>query len=60
MLNINKITAQVGSFNIESNMLLKSLGFRLDGVLREHHDLDGKLYDDYVYSLLKREYKKDI
>ena len=52
-VKLNKIMAQTGSFNDESNYLLKSCGFKLDGCLREHHELDGILYDDNIYSILK-------
>ena len=34
--NINKIYAQTGEFNILSCKILTSLGFHLDGILREH------------------------
>ena len=47
-VKLNKIMAQTGSFNDESNYLLKSCGFKLDGCLREHHELDGILYDDNI------------
>jgi RimJ/RimL family protein N-acetyltransferase len=55
-LSMNKITAQTGEFNTESVELLKSLNFKLDGKLRQHHELDGHLYDDYIFSMLKAEY----
>lgn len=55
-LNINKIYAQTGEFNISSIHLLESLDFSRDAVLREHHELDDHLYDDYIYSLLASEY----
>ena len=53
--NYNKLYCQTASFNIPSVKMLERLGFKRDGVLREHHELDGKLYDDYVYSLLSSE-----
>jgi RimJ/RimL family protein N-acetyltransferase len=52
---LNKVYAQTGEFNLGSSALLKSLGFRLDGTLREHHLYKGKLYNDLVFSLLKKE-----
>ena len=48
----NKIMAQTGAFNVSSIRLLESCGFRRDGVLRQHHEKDGILYDDFLYSLL--------
>jgi [ribosomal protein S5]-alanine N-acetyltransferase len=53
----NKLYCQTAAFNIPSIKLLKKLAFHQDGVLREHHELDGKLWDDYVYSILRREWK---
>lgn len=55
-LNINKISAQTGVFNEASRSLLEGLGFKVDGILREHHELDGILYDDYIYSILRCEF----
>ncbi len=54
-LNLNKVYAQTASFNKASNILLESLGFKLDGTLRQHHYYKGDLYDDMLYSLLKFE-----
>ncbi|MEH2115208.1 MAG: GNAT family protein [Nostoc sp.] len=34
----------------------EKLGFHRDGILREHHELDGKLWDDYIYSILRSEW----
>lgn len=54
--NFNKLYCQTASFNIPSVKMLQRLGFNLDGILREHHELGGKFYDDYVYSVLKSEW----
>lgn len=56
-LGMNKVHAQTGAFNAASIRLLESLGFTRDGVLREHHLLEGVLHDDYVYSMLAREWR---
>lgn len=56
-IEINKLSAQTGSFNKESIKILEKLGFYRDGILREHHEINGVLEDDYVYSILKKEYK---
>jgi len=53
--DFNKLYCQTGFFNKPSVDLLEELGFHRDGVLREHHELDGKLYDDYIYSILRYE-----
>lgn len=56
-LNLNKLYCQTAAFNAPSVQLLRSLGFNRDGVLREHHELDGQLWDDYVFSMLREEWK---
>jgi ribosomal-protein-alanine N-acetyltransferase len=55
-LNLNKLYCQTAAFNLPSIRILEKLGFKKDGVLREHHELDGKLWDDYIYSILKTEW----
>ncbi len=57
---LNKLYCQTAAFNIASVKLLEKLGFHRDGVLREHHELDGKLWDDYIYSILRREWHNQI
>lgn len=32
--------------------LLLQLGFSIDARLSQHHEYHGKLYDDYIFSLL--------
>ncbi len=54
--DLNKIYCQTASFNTPSIKLLESMRFHRDAVLREHHELDGKMFDDYVYSLLRTEW----
>jgi RimJ/RimL family protein N-acetyltransferase len=54
--NLNKLHCQTASFNRPSVKLLEHLGLHRDAVLREHHELDGRLYDDYVFSVLRREW----
>ena len=56
--DFNKLYCQTGSFNKPSIKILKDLGFHRDGVLREHHELDGKLWDDHIFSILRSEWKK--
>lgn len=53
---LHKVYAQTGSFNRPSVALLKSLGFSQDAVLRDHHELDGKFYDDLIFSILETEW----
>lgn len=56
-LDINKVYAQTGEFNKGSRILLEKVGFSIDGILRQHHELKGVLYDDYIYSLLKSDWR---
>lgn len=55
---LNKLYCQTAAFNLASINLLERLNFHQDGVLREHHELDGKLWDDRVYSILRCEWRK--
>jgi len=54
-MNLNRIYAQTAAFNEASVKLLKSLEFRLEGTLRQHHYFKGNLFDDQLYALLKFE-----
>ena len=54
-LNLNKLYCQTAAFNVASIALLEKLNFHRDAVLREHHELNGKLHDDYIFSILRRE-----
>jgi RimJ/RimL family protein N-acetyltransferase len=54
--NLNKLYATTASNNNPSIKLLNKFGFKLDGRLREHYWIDGKKYDQCVYSILRREY----
>jgi hypothetical protein len=55
--DFNKFYCQTAAFNIASVKLLEKLGFNQDGILREHHELDGQLWDDYIYSILRSEWE---
>jgi ribosomal-protein-alanine N-acetyltransferase len=50
--DLNKVYAQTVETNRASIRLLESLGFHRDGVLREHHEIEGRLVADFVYSRL--------
>jgi len=58
VVGLNKVMADTGAFNQASIALLKSLGFRQDGCLRQHQLLDGVLYDQLLFSLLAGEWRK--
>ena len=52
---LNKVSAQVGSFNTPGTKLFDSVGFKLDGKLRQNHFYKGEFHDTLVYSLLRFE-----
>lgn len=54
--DLNKLYCQTAAFNMASVKLLERLKFHKDGILREHHELAGMLWDDYVFSMLRREW----
>lgn len=56
-LGLNKVMAQTGEFNEGSIALLKKLGFKQDGRLRQHHEVEGKMYDDLLFSILAVEFE---
>jgi [ribosomal protein S5]-alanine N-acetyltransferase len=56
--NLNKLYCQTAAFNVASTKLLEKLSLQREGILREHHELDGKLWDDYIYSILRCEWKE--
>jgi RimJ/RimL family protein N-acetyltransferase len=53
---LNKLYATTASGNAPSTRLLQSLGFHLDGTIREHYWIANQIQDQLHYSLLKREY----
>ena len=52
-LEINRIEAELMQGNVISEKVLKKLGFKNEGVLREWMFWNGKHYDMIMYSLLK-------
>lgn len=53
--NLNKVYAETADFNSESIRLLESVGFKLDGRLRNHHYFNDEFHDKLNYSLLRFE-----
>lgn len=58
VVGLNKVMADTGAFNQASIALLKSLGFRQDGCLRQHQLLDGVLHNQLLFSLLAEEWEE--
>ncbi|MBF0123442.1 MAG: GNAT family N-acetyltransferase [Candidatus Omnitrophica bacterium] len=56
-LGLNKIWTEIYSFDDKKKKLYDSLGFKLDGVLRQNCFHEGKFWDSYVLSLLASEWK---
>ncbi len=50
--NLNKVYAETAAFNTEAIALLESIGFKRDGVLRQHYFFEGEYHDKLAYSLL--------
>lgn len=56
-MDLNRIEAFISPGNIPSRKLVKSMGFREEGRLREHYRKDGIIEDSLVYGLLRKEFK---
>jgi [ribosomal protein S5]-alanine N-acetyltransferase len=56
VVGLNKVMADTGAFNHASIALLRSLGFRQEGCLRQHQLLDGVLHDQLLFSVLAEEW----
>ena len=48
-----RIMAHVFEFNKASARVLEKCGFELEGLLRKHHQKDGKFLDSRLYTLVK-------
>lgn len=57
-LNLNKIWGEVHGYNNAIDKF-KHIGFKEDGVLREHHYSDGNFHDSRIVSILREEYEKN-
>lgn len=55
-LNLNKIWCEVYSNNASLEMY-RHIGFVDEGILRENYYCDGKYWDSFVLSMLKKEYE---
>lgn len=54
-LNLNKIWTEIYEFDNKKKNLYVSMGFKVDGTLRQNYFYDGKWWNSYVLSLLKDE-----
>ncbi len=55
--DVNRVEAFVETPNKASRSLLEKLGFRMEGILREHEMCRGNLIDIQLLSLLRKEWK---
>jgi ribosomal-protein-alanine N-acetyltransferase len=56
-MKLNRIDALVYIDNPRSSGLLKKLGFKQEGILRDYFYLNGTFYDHEIFSLLKRDWQ---
>jgi ribosomal-protein-alanine N-acetyltransferase len=56
-MELNRVDALVYVGNSRSLQLLRKLGFKQEGLLRDYFCLDGKFYDHYLFALLRREWE---
>ena len=58
VMKLHRIEALVAKYNTPSVKLLEKYGFTYEGCLREHYNVNGKMEDSQMYSLLKHEWNK--
>jgi len=56
-LNLNRIGAEIYEFNPRSIHLFENLGFQREGVARQNVFKKGEFRNEYIYGLLKGEWK---
>ena len=56
-MGLNRIDALVYTENTRSTKLLHNLDFQKEGILRDYFYLDGKFYDHYLFSLLRKDWQ---
>lgn len=57
-LNLNRIGAEIYEFNARSIRLFEGLGFQREGIRRGYIFKDGQFKDEYLYSLVREDWKK--
>ncbi len=58
-MNIHRIYALTHTENARSIKILEKLGFKKEGLLKDHYFFRGKYYDHFLYSLIKREFESN-
>lgn len=57
-LGLIRITANVFSFNIGSAKVLEKSGYQCEGVLRQHYQKDGQIFDGKLYAITFDDFKR--
>lgn len=56
-LNLHKLWTELYEYDEKKiDFYTREFGFYRDGVLRDHHYMDGKWWNSYIYSLIKSEW----
>ena len=55
-LNLHRVQLTVFSYNQRAIALYEKLGFRREGIFREHIERDGTRFDMYLYGILRPEW----
>jgi RimJ/RimL family protein N-acetyltransferase len=56
--DIMRIQAQTDQRNVASQKVLEKVGFKKEGTLRKNFFMRGEWTDDYIYSILREEWKE--
>ena len=56
MLNLRKINLRVAKYNNKAKLLYDSIGFKEEGILKEHVFFDGDYHDVFILSLFKENF----
>jgi ribosomal-protein-alanine N-acetyltransferase len=56
-MGLHRIEVLISHHNRRSQLLIRRLGFKREGVLRDHYFVEGRFSDDVIFSLLKEEWK---
>jgi len=56
-MNLHRVEALTATYNTGSLKILEHFNFTFEGTLRQHYNVNGKMEDSVMYSLLKHEYQ---
>jgi ribosomal-protein-alanine N-acetyltransferase len=56
-MKLHRIEVLISHHNKRSQRLIRRLGFKREGVLRDHYFVEGRFSDDVIFSLLKKEWE---